>query len=155
MALFSACALTLSCTPEQQREPAPKFALQTLDGRSISLAGLRGKTVLIDFWATWCAPCVRSMPHIQKVHEDYKDQGLVVLGINNESPEKPRSFMKKNGYTFTVLTDPGSKVARAYGVRGIPTTYIVDPQGYVVTHTVGYKPESELREALEKAGLTK
>lgn len=155
LALFAACALTVSCSQKKQGKPAPEFALQALDGRSISLADLRGKTVLIDFWATWCAPCVRSMPHIQKVHENYRDQGLVVLAISSEPPEEPRKFVKANGYTFTVLTDPGSKVGRAYGVRNIPTTFIVDPEGMVSTRTVGYKPEAELREALAKAGLTK
>ena len=95
------------------------------------------------------------MPHIQKVHEDYRDQGLVVLGINYAEPaEKPRAFNKEKGYTFTTLVDPGGKVAAAYGVRGIPTTVIVDTNGIISTRTVGYKPEAELRQALARAGLT-
>ena len=176
MALFVACALTLSCAKKKQADqaspsarhqaaartagglegrPAQGFALKALDGRPVSLADLKGKTVLIDFWATWCPPCRRAMPHIQKIHEDYQDQGLVVLAISSEPPEKPRAFLEENGYTFTTLSDPGGKTGRAYGVRGIPTTLIVDIDGIVSTHTVGYKSEEELRAALAKVGLTK
>ena len=145
--------LTTSCK-EEDGQRAPDFTLKSLDGKEVSLSDLRGKTVLIDFWATWCPPCRRALPHIQKLHEDYRDRGLVVLGINTESPDKPIAFMKQNGYTFTTLSDPGGKVTQAYGVTGIPTTYIVDRRGMVSSVSVGLTPEADLRRALAKAGLS-
>ncbi len=167
------CVLSLSCTRGKKTDvvakttkpavatgqnglegrPAPEFSLKDLDGGQVALADLRGKTVLLDFWATWCPPCRRAMPHIQKVHEEYQSLGLVVLGINYESPDKPRSFIGKHGYTFTTLSDPGRKVTDAYGVASIPTTVIIDGEGTVVKYTIGYKSETELRDALAEAGL--
>ena len=170
------CALPASCARKDAAKPvakavtsaprtpgarglvgaaAPEFSLKDLSGLQVRLADLRGKTVLLDFWATWCPPCRRALPHIQKVHDDYGPLGLEVLGINSEPPDKPRSYLARHGYTFTTLSDPGGRVTGSYGVTGIPTTVIIDESGTVSSYSVGYKTESELRGLLARAGLTK
>ncbi len=135
------------------QQEAPAFALKDLDGKEVRLTSLRGKTVLIDFWASWCRPCVEALPHIQKLHEAFKEKGLVVLGINAEPAEVARKFVQEKGYTFTTLTDEGKAVWGLYGVQGIPTTLVIDKDGIVQSYTVGYRAEEDIRAALAKAGV--
>ena len=120
--------------------PAPDFELQSPDGHSFSLGGLRGRAVLLNFWATWCGPCRMEMPYIQEVFEDadWGEQGLMILAVNvGESPEKIKSFMEEDGLSFTVLMDRDQSVARAYNVRGIPATYFIDKNGIIKDIKVG------------------
>ena len=128
------------------------FALEDLDGNRVDLQSLKGKVALLDFWASWCGPCVAELPHIEKLHRDLKDQGLVVLGVNNEDAEVARAFVKRKGYTFTTLVDEGREVTMKYGVSGIPQVFIIDRDGKVKWHALGYGPgkEFELRTAVEK-----
>ena len=133
-------------------EPAPSFSLEDLDGDQISLADQRGKVVLVDFWATWCGPCLQELPHIQQLHEEYRERGLVVLAISTDSQkEKVLPFVDKEGYTFPVLY-ADSQVQAAYGVRGIPAVYLIDRQGMMRFQTVGFGPggEEKLIEEVEK-----
>jgi TonB family protein len=128
------------------------FALEDLDGNRVDLQSLKGKVALLDFWASWCGPCVAELPHIEKLHRDLKDRGLVVLGVNNEDAEIARAFVKRKGYTFTTLVDEGREVTMKYGVSGIPQVFIIDRDGKVKWHALGYGPgkEFELRSAVEK-----
>jgi TonB family protein len=129
------------------------FALKDLDGNQVDLQALKGKVVLLNFWASWCGPCVAEMPHIEKLHKDFKDKGLVVLGLNyNEEIEIARGFVQKKGYTFTTLLDEGREVSMRYGVSGIPQVFIIDREGKVKWHAIGYTSgkEVELRSAVEK-----
>ncbi len=128
------------------------FALKDLDGNQVDLQSLKGKVVLLDFWASWCGPCVAEMPHIEKLHKDFKDKGLVVLGLNNEEVEVASAYVKNKGYTFTTLFDEGKEVAMRYGVSGIPQVFIIDREGKIKWHARGYGPgkEVELRSAVEK-----
>lgn len=116
-------------------QPAPDFVLPDQSGRMISLRRLRGRVVLLDFWATWCGPCRRTMPHVQRWHEQYKDRGLKVIGINIEGP-LPRVFryLDAGKYGFTVVFDQGnwrSQIAQLYGVHSIPYTFLVDRKGII------------------------
>lgn len=132
---------------------AAAFKLKDLDGREVSSQALRGRVVLLDFWATWCAPCLIELPSIEKVHREFKDQGLIVLGVNDEAPETARAFMKEKNYTFTTLVDAGREVAQRYEVEAIPQVLVIGKDGKVASHFFGMKSENVLRSALEKVGL--
>ena len=120
--------------------PAPDFQLKSLDGQTVSLGSLRGRPVMLNFWATWCGPCRVEMPFIQGVFEDsdWAEQGLMVLGVNlGDSPSAVRSFMEDNGLSFTVLLDADQSAAQDYNIRGIPTTYFIDKNGIIKDIKIG------------------
>ena len=140
--------------------PAPNFTLSTLDGASVTLASLKGKFVLVDFWASWCPPCRKSMPIIQKIYERLGHRGLAVLSVNtSDEAEKMQAFLGLHPeYTTTMLFDPNRQskaVASAYLVTGIPTIYVLDKDGKVIASFVDYDPDEEatIRLALSYAGL--
>lgn len=116
-----------------------------------TLAGLRGKIVVVEFWATWCPPCRASIPHLVKLHEDYKDKGVVVIGLTSEDRKKAKidAFAKRMKMTYIVGT--GSRSNSAYGVRGIPSAFLVDPEGKVLWsgHPMGGL-DTAIEEAVKK-----
>ena len=119
---------------------APDFELENLDGETVTLSGLRGRPVMLNFWASWCGPCRQEMPDIQQVFEDgkWKEQGLVILVINvGETPSTVREFIEGNGFSFPVLLDEDNSVARAYNIRGIPATFFIDRSGIIGDMKVG------------------
>jgi len=118
---------------------APDWELTSGEGKKVSLKSLRGKVVLLDFWATWCGPCRRAMPEVQKLHNRYKDKGVAVFGVNCGERSRrvdPAKFMKDKGYTYGQLLH-GEIVARAYRIRGIPTFYVIDKKGKILFATSG------------------
>jgi len=124
---------------------APDFSLTTLDGKPVKLSDMKGKVVVLDFWATWCPPCRKSLPHLQKVSADKElaDKGLVVWAVNaREDKEKVQKYLDDNKLTFTVPMDPG-KTLTDYKVQGIPTTVIVGRDGNVKNVFVGFGEGSE------------
>ena len=124
-------------------ELAPDFVLMGPGGTETRLSDQRGKVVLIDFWATWCPPCREELPHIQRLHDTYRSDGLVVLALSTDrDPAAVVSFVSRNGFTFPVLF-ANPEVARTYRVRGIPTVYLVDRQGTIRFHHVGYTRGAE------------
>ena len=119
-------------------KPAPPFSLATLDGGRISLEGLRGRPVIVNFWASWCLPCRAEAPLLQAASVDYAARGLVVLGIVYEdSAENARAFMRQYGQTYPGLLDPDGRTALDYGVFGIPETYFIDRSGRIVSKQTG------------------
>ena len=131
-------------------EPAPDFTLTTLDGTSLRLDGLRGKNVLINFWATWCGPCRQEMPMIEAAYQAYAPD-LVVLAVNiGEDPWRVKKFVHELGLSFEVLMDEGNQVQSLYRVRAYPTTYLVDTQGVVRAQHVGLLSEAQLEKYLER-----
>lgn len=134
--------------------PAPDFTLSDLGGNSVRLSSLRGEVVLINFWATWCAPCRLEMPGIEAAYQAHQADGLRVLAVNlDESPETVGAFVDELGLTFTVLLDPGYKVNDLYRVRAYPTTYVVDRDGVIAKLHLGYMDETKLAEYLAGVGL--
>jgi thiol-disulfide isomerase/thioredoxin len=124
---------------------AADFTLPDLDGQQHRLASLRGKVVLLDFWATWCGPCRRQMPLVEKLSAEFKDKDLVVYAVNQgEASEKARSFIDMNHYTTTTLLDQKGDVGREYKVSGIPTLVIIGRDGKIA-HFVGVHTEEQLR----------
>nr|PZN41797.1 MAG: hypothetical protein DIU70_06090 [Bacillota bacterium] len=116
----------------QPGEPAPDFALETLDGQVVRLSDLRGQVVLLNFWATWCPPCREEMPALQAVERLYREKGFRVLAINlDESPATIRSFLEQNGLELTVLLDKDMKVTSRYGILPLPTSFFIDREGRV------------------------
>jgi cytochrome c biogenesis protein CcmG/thiol:disulfide interchange protein DsbE len=118
---------------------APEFHLKTLDGGSVNLADLRGKVVMVHFWATWCPPCVEEMPTIDKLYRTLTGKDLMILAVSvDEGGEGAvRSFIQQNKLGLPVLLDPGGDVARLYGTYKFPETYIVDRQGVVRFKAIG------------------
>lgn len=139
--------------PDLTGSEAPDFTLKDGDGNDVTLSALRGKVVLLDFWATWCGPCRMVMPTLQKLHEEYADRGLLVYGVNNEEATLVREFLGENGYTFPTLRDPRSSAFMLYQAQSIPTTVLVGRDGIVVEHLIGAHPEESYRAALAKAGI--
>ncbi len=120
--------------------PTPDFQLQSLDGQTVSLSALKGRPVLINFWATWCVPCRMEIPVLQQLAEDaeWKERGLVVLAVNlGEPPSLVREFVEAFGISFTVLLDANLEVAVAYNAAAIPVTYFIDKDGIINDIKVG------------------
>lgn len=128
---------------------APDFTVATVDGGEVTLSELRGQPVFLNFWATWCGPCVGEMPHMQTVYETY--DGLTMLAVNVwDEGSDIQGFLEENGYTFPVGIDTGD-VGELYEVQGIPTTFILDKNGVIVFSTIGSMDESTMIAAVEDA----
>ncbi|HJW89300.1 MAG TPA: redoxin domain-containing protein [Anaerolineales bacterium] len=132
---------------------APDFELQNLSGESVRLSELRGRVVIINFWATWCGPCRLEMPAIQARYDRHPAE-LEVLAVNFDEPQAAvQAFVNELGLTFTVLLDPGAQVQDLYRVRGYPTTYLVDPDGVVREVHIGLMTEKQLDAYLVQLGV--
>jgi len=117
---------------------AADFALPTSDGRTVTLSAFRGRVVLLNFWATWCPPCRVEMPSMDRLYRELMTEGFVILAVDlDESPKLVAKFMKDFRLSFPALIDSGSQVASRYGVRGLPTTILIDRQGRVVGEALG------------------
>jgi len=133
-------------------EPAPDLRLRDLDGGQVRLADLRGRPVLVEFWATWCPPCVEALPHIQEIHDRYAERGLAVLAVTTDQDEaEVRAFLKSEGYTFPVLWGD-YQAQRDYMAFGIPRTCLVDRAGVLRYQSRGYslKAMEELEERVRQ-----
>ena len=144
-------------SPESEKtkigSPAPDFTLIDTDGNEAKLADFRGKVVLIDFWATWCGPCIQAMPHIQAISDIYKERDVIVLGINTweNDPGKVKPFLEEKKITYRILLDSKDEVVEKYGVNGIPTFFILDKDG-IIQHTLTGMPadKKKIQQNLEK-----
>jgi peroxiredoxin len=153
--------LTHQTPPPKIGARAPAFSLPRLEGNgSLSLASLRGKTVVLNFFASWCSPCKREAPDLESLWQRYRSQGVVVLGVDSgDTRSSVRSFLSAHGVTYPIVFDPAEKLAYGpYALPGMPVTYVLDRQGRIVGQPVigpvsdnGYSQQfdRELKAALE------
>jgi cytochrome c biogenesis protein CcmG/thiol:disulfide interchange protein DsbE len=120
-------------------QQAPAFSLPLFDGGEVRLAGLRGNVVVLNFWASWCYPsCWNEAPRLQAAWDQYRDQGVVIVGVNYQDKEADaRAFLKRFGKTYPNGPDIGSRLSIDYGVYGVPETFFIDPQGRIGHKHIG------------------
>lgn len=118
---------------------APDFTLENMQGEQVSLSQLKGKVVIVNFWATWCPPCKREMPSMEVLYQTFKDDDLVMLAINVEKGgrEAVAGFLLESPYNFPILLDENSEVQNLYGVFQFPVSFIIDRNGLVVKKVIG------------------
>ncbi|NNL43411.1 MAG: TlpA family protein disulfide reductase [Desulfobacterales bacterium] len=119
--------------------PAPDFTFPGLDGQKVSLADSKGKVVLLNIWATWCAPCVAEMPSMEKLYRELKDEGFVLLAVSVDETgtDAVAPFMKKHKLGFPVLLDTVGDIKSLYQVTGIPESFIIDKNGIIIEKIIG------------------
>jgi thiol-disulfide isomerase/thioredoxin len=121
-----------------EKVAALNFKLKDLNGKDVSLSDFKGKKVLLNFWASWCRPCISEMPDIQKLYNETKDSDLVILAVNlGEDKATVKSFTDINKYNFTVLLDLEEIAGRQYTISAIPTTFFIDKEGNIVSTVKG------------------
>ena len=131
---------------------APDFTFTDLvTGKTTKLSDLRDKPVYLNFWATWCPPCVKELPHIQAKYEQYKDSfHFLAISVDSEQ-EAPAQFISSKGYTFTVGYGNEREISRAYNIEAIPASYIIGTDGTIKAQIVGSMDEADLESFLQKA----
>jgi peroxiredoxin len=130
----------LGIEPSQEKPPAPAFLLNDSDGNVVRLDDLRGKVVLLNFWATWCPPCRLEMPSLEALHRQLGLRGLAVLAVaTRDDASDVRSFFNEHRLSFPALLDPGAHAYGDYGIWSLPTSFVIDKQGYLVGKVVGHR----------------
>ena len=155
LAVFAALLFLPACTGERDTsgrqdsaaQSSPAQRISSIDfslplagsaGENLALSDLRGQVVLLNFWATWCPACSAERPSLQTLYNHYREEGLTVLAVNiGESPAQVQAFVEDNGIPFPVVLDMDRNVSFAHGVHGIPTSFIIDREGYIVGRMVG------------------
>ncbi|MBM4258217.1 MAG: TlpA family protein disulfide reductase [Deltaproteobacteria bacterium] len=148
---------TLARSPSEAKKPAPEFVLPDPQGQVVRLSQLKGKVVMLNVWTTWCPPCRKEMPTMETLHRRFKGTDFVMLAasqdVDGNSTVLP--YMQENGFTFPVVLDVNGEIGRKYGVTGYPETFIIDRQGRIVHHHVGFndwslpKVEASLRRLMD------
>jgi peroxiredoxin len=129
------------------------FTLKDLHGKKVTLSELRGKIVLVNFWATWCPPCRAEMPDLDTIYTHFQSQGLVILSISDEDAFKVNSYIAPTGYHPPVLLDTGGKVAKQFHIDGIPKTFVFDRDGKLVAQSIDMRTQHQFLMMLARAGL--
>lgn len=137
-------------------EKAPDFTLKSLSGKNIKLSELRGRVVLVNFWATWCAPCKKELPYFNHLYKKYQGLGLEILGINiDKMTSRAEGMSDALALSFPILLDPSGKTSNRYGIRSMPTTFIVAKDGTLRHVHWGFSPTDSARYEKEIRGLLK
>jgi len=143
--LFASSVLAWSDRPQQAPSAAsvgnlaPDFALENMQGEKVTLSQLRGKVVIVNFWATWCPPCKAEMPSMEVLHKTFESEGLVLLAVNVEENGRAQveKFLKESPYSFPILLDNKAEVQKLYGVYQFPESFIIDRNGMIVRKVIG------------------
>lgn len=150
--------------PEEEEEaaeevktiPAIDFTLKDQYGNTHTLSDYKGKTVFLNFWATWCSPCKAEMPDIQKLYEEFQQEDVVILGVaapnlgREKSEEGIKGFLEENGYTYPVVMDTEAEAFQAYGINSFPTTFMIDKDGNVFGYISGQLSEETMRDIIRQ-----
>lgn len=151
LALLAALAVSPACAVGVG-EPAPALSARDFSGQDLGLAQLRGRVVYVDFWASWCPPCLQSLPRYESLWRELEPQGFTVVGVNLDR-EKTLALraLARTGASFPVLADPGGRWAAAFALPAMPSGYVIDRRGVVRHVQSGYRAgdESTLRKAIE------
>ncbi len=144
----------MTSKPDLAGKPALAFEVKSIGGETFSLAALKGKTVLLDFWATWCGPCRKSMPVLEKISREFKNSNLLVLGVNTgEDREVVEQYLKKTPLEYPAVLSGESGILESYGVTAYPTFILIGRDGTIIANEAGFGGEDQLRQMIEKAGL--
>ena len=136
---------SLRITPATVWIKAHNFAGELPDGKTVYLKDYQGRFVLLNFWATWCSPCLKEMPDFESVYQEMGEEKLVVLAVGmGEDKIKISKFAEKYGFTFPLLADPDMEITRLYGVKNIPITYLIDPKGVILGRALGVREWTNL-----------
>jgi peroxiredoxin len=147
-----AAALAKLETIDQRRQQAD-FTLTDLHGKNWTLKELRGKVVLVNFWATWCPPCRKEMPDLDSLYKKFREQGLVILAISDEDAGKVNPFIEERNISYPILLDPGRKVNESFAVEGIPKSFVYDRDGKLVAQSIDMRTRGQFLEMLGLAGI--
>jgi len=156
VAALGLVALAGSADALNRGSRAPEIGLRDTQGRAVRMADLRGKVVVVDFWASWCAPCREELPVLDRLQRRYEDHGLVVVGVNIDREESNMtSFLRRTPVSFRVVHDSGHRVADRYQPPRMPSSYVIDKRGVVRFVHAGFRAsdaqrlEREIRQLLE------
>lgn len=138
---------------EDQARAQADFTLTDLQGKSWTLKSLKGKVVLVNFWATWCPPCRKEMPDLDALYRRFKDQGLIILSISDEQADKVKFYLAEQPVTYPILLDPGRKVNDLFRINGIPKSFVYDRNGKLVAQSIDMRTQKQFLEMLGQAGL--
>lgn len=132
LAFLSVFLLGMAPPPPLVGGPAPNFELETVDGQVTRLSNFKGRFVILNFWATWCAPCIKEMPELQKAHRHFKEKGIEIVAINfAESKASVNKFAENNRLSFPILLDRFGSTSEKYKVLNLPVTYFITPDGII------------------------
>jgi peroxiredoxin len=148
---FTAALAKLQADDDKRQQA--NFTLTDLQGKSWTLKDLRGKVVIVNFWATWCPPCRKEMPDLDALYQQYKDQGFVILAISDEEVGKVSPFIEQRKISYPILLDPGRKVNDLFQVEGIPKSFVYDRDGKLVAQSIDMRTRSQFLAMLAQAGL--
>jgi thiol-disulfide isomerase/thioredoxin len=152
LALLVAILLSIGPVGQAQEKKAPNFRLKSHDGKVVELAKLKGKLVVVNFWATWCGPCRAEIPGFVEVYEKYRGKGLEIVGISLDDGgwNQVKPYIEKMKMSYLNVIGDGD-LAQAYGgIQAIPTTFIVDKEGNVVKRHIGYMNKKDFEELVQK-----